>query len=180
MKKLFLCCSALIFLSGCASSDPDYRNVQTLSVKFLQPTRWNGSTVPPSQSCRAQGGRGSTPPLYVTGIPPETNLIILEINNPDVPELAENGGNGSIGFYHSGEQSATLMPVPGETYSLPNFAFEEKASRVNPARPWPYMPPCIANNYNYSAKVKAVRRTGSFDKQKTQLLGIGEISLGEY
>lgn len=179
MKKLFLCCSALIFLSSCASA-PEYRGVQTLSVKFLQPTNWDGSTVPSSQSCRSEGGRGSTPPLYVTGIPPETNLIILEINNLDIPELSENGGYGSIGFYHSGEQSAMLMPVPGETYSLPNFAFEEKASRVNPSRPWPYTPPCIAKDYNYSAKVKAVRRTGSFDKQKTQLLGVGEIALGEY
>ncbi len=178
MKKLFLCFLSLIVSGGCTYYD-GYR-VSGLSVSFMEPTEWNGKTIPPKQICREWGGQGSTPALYITDIPAQTNLIIMEINNLDEPTLAERGGNGSIGFYHNGEPTAVLLPVPGETYSLPKFAFKEKASRVNPAKPYPYMPPCIEKKHHYAITIKAVNRTGSFDKQRTVPLGIGEIDLGKY
>lgn len=178
MKKLFLYFLSLTALSGCALFDDEY--VYPLSVNFLQPTEWNGSVIPPHQSCRMDGGKGSTPPLYVTGIPKKANLLIMEINDLDDPALSENGGQGSIGFYHNGESFATLLPVEGEDNILPHFAFKEKSSRVNPAKPFPYMPPCIEKRHRYSATIKAVKRTGSFDQQKTVLVGIGEIRLGKY
>lgn len=179
MKKLFLFLLPLFLLSGCAY----YKNGQPLtllSVKFMPPSDWNGKTIPAHQGCRAQGGQGSTPALYISRIPAQTNLLIMEINNLDVPSLATGGGQGSIGFYHNGESTAVLLPVPGETYTLPKFAFEEKASRVNSSRPYPYMPPCVESKHRYSITIKAVRRTGSFDKQETLLLGEGEIYLGKY
>lgn len=179
MKKLFLCLLALFSLNSCGTYY-DGQHVQYLSVEFLQPTKWNGNILPPSQSCRAFGGVGSTPPLYISKIPAGTNLLILEMNNLDVLELAQNGGLGSIGFYHDGSASATLLPVPGETFELPNFAFEEKGSRVNSAKPYPYQPPCIEKKQRFSATLKAVKRTGSFDRQETVVLGIGEIYLGTY
>lgn len=178
MKKLFLCFLSLI-VSGCCVSDMHSPSVARLSVSFMEPTDWNGKIFPANQGCRFQGGQGSTPALYVAHIPEQTNLLIMEINNLDVPELAE-GGNGSVGFYHNGESTAVLLPVPGESYSLPSFAFKEKASRVNAAKPYPYMPPCLEKHQRYTATVKAVKRTGSFDKQKTDILGIGEIDLGRY
>lgn len=180
MKKLFLCFLSLIVSGGCASYSYNGRPVTRLSVSFMEPTEWNGKIIPATQGCRFQGGQGSTPALYVSRIPEQTNLLIMEINNLDVPELAQNGGNGSIGFYHNGESTAVLLPVPGESYSLPSFAFKEKASRVNAAKPYPYMPPCLEKHQHYTATVKAVKRTGSFDKQKTDVLGIGEIDLGKY
>ena len=146
----------------------------------MEPTEWNGDIVPPHQGCRSDGGLGNTPPLYVSYIPEKTNLLILEINDLDEPALSENGGHGSIGFYHNGDFSAVLLPVPGESNVLPNFAFKEKSSRVRAAKPYPYMPPCIEKKHHYSATVKAVIRTGSFDKQKTVLLGEGKIDLGTY
>ncbi len=183
MKKLFLCFLSLITF-GCCTHYPRYGilppSIAALSVRFMEPTEWNGKFVPASQGCRFQGGQGSTPALYVSGIPQQANLLILEIDNLDIPSLSENGGLGSIGFYHNGESAAVLLPVPGESYSLPNFAFKEKANRVNPAKPYPYMPPCIEKKQRYMATIKAVKRTGSFDKQKTELLGIGEIYLGIY
>ncbi len=178
MKKLFLYFLSLTALNGCVSSEEDY--VYSLSVSFLQPTEWNGKIIPPHQGCRSDGGKGSTPPLYVTGIPKTANLLIMEINDLDVPALSENGGLGSIGFYHNGESSASLFPVPGEENILPNFAFKEKSSRVNPVKPFPYTPPCLEKRHHYSATIKAVKRTGSFDKQKTVLVGIGKIRLGRY
>ena len=178
MKKLFLSFLMTAFLSGCAS---EYGDVATLSVEFLRPTKWNGKIIPPRQSCRAEGGKGSTPPLYVTGIPEETNLLILEIDDLDMPGLDENGGLGSIGFYHNGDFSASLLPVDGETHVLPPYAFKEKSNRVNPANPYAYMPPCIEKNHHmYVATVKAVKRTGSFDRQETIILGEGFIRLGRY
>lgn len=176
MKKYFL--PFVFALAGCATN-PDTIKVVDLSVRFVEPTNWGGEYIPAQQICRREGGRGSTPPLYVTDIPAETNLIILEINNLDVPELVQ-AGQGAIGFYHNGESSATLLPVQGETYRLPSFAFEEKASRIYPSMPWPYMPPCHHKGYRYTATVKAVKRTGSFDLQKTVVLGVGEIDLGTF
>lgn len=180
MKKLFLCFLSLIVSGGCASYSYNGRPVTRLSVSFMEPTEWNGKIIPATQGCRFQGGQGSTPALYVSRIPEQTNLLIMEINNLDVPELAENGGNGSIGFYHNGESTAVLLSVPGESYSLPSFAFKEKSSRVNSAKPYPYMPPCLEKHQRYSITIKAVRRTGSFDKQKTDVLGTGRIDLGKY
>lgn len=177
MRKLFLCFLSLFALTGCVSNEYD---VSDISVEFLEPTQWNGRWIPPHQACGSDGGIGSTPPLYVSDIPEGTNLLILEINDLDTPALSENGGLGSIGFYHNGEFSASLFPVPGESFMLPPFAFKEKSNRVNPAKPWPYMPPCLEKKHLYYATVKAVRRTGSFDKQKTVLLGIGTIKLGRY
>ena len=104
----------------------------------------------------------------------------MEINDLDDAALSEDGGLGSIGFYHNGDSVVTLLPVPGESYDLPPYAFREKANRVDPAKPYAYMPPCLEKKHHYSATIKAVNRTGSFDKQKTVLLGIGEINLGRY
>ena len=177
MKKYFVL--FVLALAGCSAVPYEYDGAAELDVEFVQPTKWNGKTIPAQQTCRREGGRGSTPPLYVASIPPEANLIILEINNLDVSGL-EKAGQGSIGFYHDGSASAVLMPVPGETFRLPSFAFEEKASKINPAQPWPYMPPCHLKNRLYTATVLAVKRTGSFDKQVTRVLGVGMIDLGRY
>lgn len=173
MKKQFLCLLSLCALNACAP-------ISSLHVEYVEPEEWNGRIIAAHQGCRANGGRGSTPTLYVSDIPPETNLLILEIDNMDNPALDKNGGQGSIGFYHNGESTATLLPVPGETYALPKFAFEEKANRVNPSKPYPYMPPCIEKGQHYSLTVKAVNRTGSFDQQKTVLLGRGTLKMGRY
>ncbi len=177
MKKYFVL--FVLALAACSTVTDGYDGATELDVEFLQPTKWNGNVIPAQQICRREGGRGSTPPLYIGSIPPETNLIIMEINNIDIPEL-EKAGQGSIGFYHDGSDSAVLMPVPGETFRLPSFAFEEKASKIYPAQPWPYMPPCHLKNYHYTATVLAVKRTGSFDKQVTRVLGVGTIDLGRY
>ena len=178
MKKLFLSFLSVIALSGCALYDES--QAYQLSVSFLEPTEWNGKIIPPHQSCHTDGGIGSTPPLYVSYIPEGTNLLILEIDDMDKPALSVDGGHGSIGFYHSGDFSAVLLPVPGETNVLPNYAFKEKGNRYDKVKPFPYMPPCIQKGHRFVATVKAVKRTGSFDKQKTILLGEGKIDLGVY
>ncbi len=185
MKKLFLCFLSLV-LSSCSHSGDRYDSVfydpetSLLEVEFMPPTEWNGKIIPAHQGCQMLGGKGSTPPLYISKIPPETNLLILEIDNLDVLPLSRDGGHGSIGFYHNGEPTAVLLPVPGETYTLPTFAFKEKSSKYNRAKPYPYMPPCQEHNNMFSATVKAVKRTGSFDKQKTDILAVGKIQLGKY
>ena len=178
MKKQFLYLLLSVALTGCASHDENY--VYPLTLSFSQPTEWNGKIIPSQQGCRADGGKGNTPPLHVSDIPENTNLLIMEINDLDYGLLAKDGGLGAVGFYHKGGSAALLLPVPGETNDLPGFAFKEKTSRVHPSKPFAYTPPCIERKHHYSATVKAVNRTGSFDKQKTILLGIGHIDLGVY
>ena len=176
MKKQFLFPLLLTFLSGCHGDGYVY----PLSVSFSDRTGWNGKIIPARQGCRKVGGKGNTPSLHITGIPEETNLLIMEINDLGSSALSENGGLGSIGFYHNGEPSALLLPVPGESYELPPYAFKEKSNRVDPAKPYAYQPPCLEKKHYLSVTVKAVKRTGSFDKQKTVLLGEGKIGLGRY
>ena len=172
MKKLLL--AIVLMLSACSSNSISVRN---LSVSFVEPTSWGARLIPSTQTCRQHGGSGATPALFVKGIPPEVNLLILEISDTDDPALRD-GGLGKIGFPHDeGVSTATLLPVPGETFALPPYAFEEKASLTSHHK-WPYMPPCREYGHKYRAVVKAVRRTGAFDKQKTDVYGIGEIYLG--
>lgn len=174
MKKSVL--FMILSLAACATN-PNYIEVADLSVNFIAPTEWNGDVIPARQTCRKEAGRGATPALFIKNIPENTNLILLEINDTSNPTLA-NAGLGTIGFYHDGRSTATLLPVSGETYTLPPFAFEEKASKINPAKPYPYFPPCHFKKHTYTATIKAVKRTGSFDKQKTVVLGTGKITLG--
>ena len=126
-KRTFLAVLTAGLLSACTTGI-FYNGVQELSVSFVQPSEWDGKVFPAVQMCNGIGGAGSTPALFVANIPPETNVIILEMNNLSNPALAVGGGLGAIGFYHDGEETATLLPVPGETGDLPSFAFEEKVS----------------------------------------------------
>lgn len=182
MKKLSAVLCSLFMLTACAT---DYPDADSLFVSFIKPSVWGrgvfSSPFPPSMLCKAQGGQAKTPALYVENIPDEANLLILEINNLLNPALAYDGGMGSIGFYHNeNENTATLLPVPGETMKLPKYAFREKPNRVNSAKPYAYIPPCQTTGGEYSATVKAVRRTGAFDTQRTDILAVGTIYLGDY
>ena len=182
MKKLFLPLLCLCSLTACSSNENEWENgpYETLSVRFVEPSVWDGKTFPATQICHKEGGNSSTPALYVNNIPAGTNVITMEINNLSNVALAEDGGLGTIGFYHDGSAAATLFPVPGETYTLPSFAFEEKVNRINPSKPYPYLPPCAKLNNKYSLTIKALKRTGSFDKQQSTVLGQGRIALGTY
>lgn len=179
MKRLFLSVLMMTALTGC-SRPLFFGGFPELDVRFIEPTDWNGFDFPAVQMCRGVGGAGNTPAVYVSGIPSGTNVLIMEINNLSVPALATDGGLGSVGFYHDGSSSATLMPVPGESGVLPPYAFEEKANRANPAKPFAYLPPCFKTGSTYQATIKAYKRTGSFDKQRSVLLGEGTIDLGSY
>lgn len=183
MKKTSALFGIFFLLTACASAE--YPDAGSLSVSFIKPSEWGRgvfeSPFPPSMLCKAEGGVGKTPALYVDNIPENANLLILEINNLTNPALAYDGGMGSVGFYHEqGQTDATLLPVSGETFRLPKYAFLEKPNRVNVNKPYAYMPPCTVKGGEYSATIKAVRRTGSFDKQRTDVLAVGTIYLGDY
>ncbi len=186
MKKTSALSGIFLLLAACSSFESyEYRNADALYVSFIKPSEWGRgvfeSPFPPSMLCKSEGGVGKTPALYVENIPENANLLIMEINNLTNPALAYDGGMGSIGFYHEqGQGEATLLPVSGETFRLPKYAFLEKPNRVNVNKPYAYMPPCTVKGGEYSATIKAVRRTGSFDKQRTDVLAIGTIYLGDY
>lgn len=188
MKKFFAFL-AFLPLFGCASY-PQYPDADTLDVSFIQPSDWGRGSwfsvyFPASQLCHAEGGQGKTPALFVSDIPDEANLLLLEINEITNPAYAQNGGLGVIGFYHKeNEDTHVLLPVSGEQVTLPEkerlYAFKEKSSRVNSSKAFAYHPPCTHNKTGeFSATVKAVRRTGAFDTQTTEVLAIGTIYLGK-
>ena len=189
MRKQFLVFLALSALCGCAEY-PEYPDADTLSVEFVQPSVWGTGSwfsvhFPASQLCQAEGGQGKTPTLYVSGIPDEANLILLEINDVSDPALAHNGGLGTIGFYHNeNEETQVLLPVSGGVSVFPEkerlYAFKEKTNRVNESKGFAYYPPCKQRGGKYYATVKAVRRTGAFDTQKTEILAVGSIYLGKH
>ncbi len=178
MKKLFLELFFFLFVSACAFGRSD-SYVNDLSVEFLKPTVWGKEIIPAAQGCLKDGGRGATPALYISKIPKGTNLILLQINNEEAQPSVE-GLHGTLGFYHTTGRTAVLPPVFGETFEIPKIAFMEKPSFLYPARPFPYYPPCIERNHSFVAVVRAVKRTGAFDTQKTELLGEGKIQLGRY
>ncbi|GHU02630.1 hypothetical protein FACS1894186_7640 [Alphaproteobacteria bacterium] len=177
--------TALAAIAACSGADrvaispPLYRGhpqIVELSVEFPAKSPWDGKTVPATARCRAKGSKGKTPPLLVSGIPREANVILLEINDISEPYLAEAGGMGVIGFNHDGSDWLTLSPVDGETADLPDFAFVEKDSGDIVQRPRGYLPPC-GSGHSYEARVWAVKRTDK-DPSRDVILGIGEINLG--
>ncbi|MCQ2914268.1 MAG: hypothetical protein MJ247_03640 [Alphaproteobacteria bacterium] len=178
MKKIIFLC--LFALCGCGTLYNGER-VASLDVEFDEttPSSWGSRNIPSTQVCRRDGGRGATPGLLVSNIPVKANLLLLSMNDDDNPDLA-NGGLGVLGFpIISGQTEKLLMPVMGEENRLPKFVFAEKRTIAN-VNEYPYMPPCRALKHHYSASVIAVYRTGSFDKQKTEVLGYGKIYLGKY
>ena len=189
MRKKCLAFLMMTALCGCASY-PEYPDADTLDVEFVQPSVWGTGSwfsvyFPASQLCHAEGGQGKTPTLYVSGIPDKANLILLEINDETNPALAKDGGLGTIGFYHNeNEDTQVLLPVSGGHSVLPEkervYAFKEKSNRINEAKGFAYYPPCKEAGGEYYATVKAVRRTGAFDTQKTEVLAVGTIYLGKH
>jgi len=177
MKSLVLVAAlGLVGLSACVSSGSSSTataNLPTLSVAFAG-NEWNGEKIPDGQQCSYFGGRGSTPPLTVSGVPESTTEIVVEYNDESYPDLSYDGGHGKVGFRAT--VGTTQIPaIPGETNALPDGARIVASHRATGslARPG-YLPPCSGGNGNrYSADVKAVDSAGT-------VLATGEITLGLY
>ena len=145
-----------------------------LTVGFAD-SAWTGKAIPKNQHCTKFGGKGATPPLNVSGLPPGTAMIVVEFNDRDFSPLSRDGGHGIIGFKHSGGDSATLPAVPGETATMPEGVVLVKKNQASGSfyRPG-YLPPCSGGrNHKYFAVVKARDAAGKD-------LAEAKITIGRY
>lgn len=155
---------ALFALSGCAGSqqklqiDPEVH----LQVQFCD-AGWDGLEIPVTGRCGDCGGGGRSPTLRISGLPPEANEVVVEFNDLRIPDLAKNGGHGTLAVATGGKEEVVLPSVREETMSLPNGVrsvrkhqcvfFGHKAGA--------YKAPCGCGQGNeYVARVMAVHRSG--------------------
>ena len=158
-----------------------YTSVATagdLVVEFADPA-WDGKKIPEGQHCKKFGGIGATPPLTVSGIPPEANAIVVEFNDKSYGKLSSGGGHGKIGFHiQPGAGVATLPAVMGGTKDMPEGVWLVKKNRATGGwRSEGYLPPCSGGKRNkYEAEVYAVVVSdGDYEE-----IAEGDIKLGRY
>ncbi|MEZ4386170.1 MAG: hypothetical protein R3D98_01065 [Candidatus Krumholzibacteriia bacterium] len=167
-------------LIGCGGPDQTIAldpSVQ-LRVRFGDPA-WDGLEVPESGRCRDCGGQGRSPALWIDGVPAAAEEIVVEFNDLRIPDLARNGGHGTLAVATGGQDRVFLPSVREETMSLPRTV-----RCVRPHRcvffghsAGAYMAPCGCGHGNrYAATVMAVRHDG----ERTVVLARTEISLGVF
>lgn len=142
-----------------------------MQAQLLPP--WSGKTIPAGQHCTLYGGKGSTPPMQVTGIPAGAVWIIGYFNDKDYRPLSRDGGHGTIGWPVRGS-AMQLAPVPGMTDTLPNGARVIKKSRAGGKFASPgYLPPCSGGKGNrYSVDLVAIDAKGrALDKVSNLIIG---------
>jgi len=145
-----------------------------LEVEFTDP-KWTGKLVPEDQVCQRFEGKGSTPPMHVSGIPAGAEMIVVEFNDESYDPM-DRGGHGIVGFAVSaGAAEADLPAVPGESDDLPAGVTTVKAHRGSgwSGTGGAYLPPCSGWNGNkYTAKLKAMGGG--------KILAEGFIKLGKF
>lgn len=165
-----------IILKGPASHDK-------LKVEFAAKSGWNERVVPGTALChREQGISGATPTLHVTNIPAGANALIVEFNVENRHNLSYDGALGKVGFYHQGSEEAWLLPVKGETKTLPDYAFSAALHRVESIEATPYFPPCriLGVDLDYFALIYAVQIDDFEAPENRRILASGRIRLGKH
>jgi len=162
MKNLITAIGILLACAGMAQAKMD--------VKLGAP--WDGKKVPKGQHCALQGGKGSTPPMVVTGLPTGTVMVLVAFNDKSYQPLSTGGGHGQIGFPVKGA-TAKLPAVPGMTAKLPGGARVIKPARATGKfASKGYLPPCSGGRGNkYSADVKAISAAGKVLETVTITIG---------
>lgn len=161
LKKLSFLSAALLVAAGAAQAD----------MSIALGGGWDGKRVPAGQHCTIFGGKGSTPPMRVSGLPNGTSWVYVEYNDRDYSPLSKKGGHGVIGYPVSGA-SADLYSVPGLAGNLPGKAKVVSAARgKGEYKSNGYMPPCSGGKgHRYFAIVKAISSSGKvLEKQRVEI-----------
>jgi len=181
MKKILLVASC-IALAGCQTTGytPASETLPTLKIAFFD-SAWDGKTVPKSQICSIDGGKGSTPAMTVSGVPAGANAILVEFNDQGYAPLSSGGGHGIIGYWLDSTGTVTLNSVPGETSDVGTKSFVEARSRsTGRYASSGYLPPCSGGRgHLYFADVKAVYKATK-EGEESKLLAQGRIDLGTH
>lgn len=156
-------------------------NPTKLQISFAD-SDWNGKQVPTGQRCQRFGGSNpSTPRLMIKGIPPGTNVIIMEYSDMFWPPM-NNGGHGKIGYKISENTKEIIIPsVPGHSFDLPEgFFIVSPHQEPEWDKAGAYMPPCSGGAGNsYYVIVNAVYQSTPESKE-FKLLGHAALELGSY
>jgi len=122
---------------------------------------WDGRKVPAGQQCKLHGGKGSTPPMRVSGIPQGAVWIVAYFNDKSYGPLSRDGGHGTIAYPVRGA-TTDLPAVPGMSAKLPGGARVVKAARSSGDYASPgYLPPCSGGRGNrYTVDLKAIDKAG--------------------
>lgn len=130
-----------------------------ISVKLGAP--WDGKKVPAGQQCTLFGGKGSTPPMQVTGVPQGAAWIVAEFNDKSYQPLSRNGGHGIIAWPAKAGTSQ-LKSVPGLAAKLPHGAQVMKPARSSGKYASAgYLPPCSGGRgNNYTVDIKVINSAG--------------------
>ena len=134
-------------------------NAFAFDAKFADEA-WNGNKVPAGQQCQKFGGNNpATPRLIVSGIPPESNALVLEYSDRDYEKM-DKGGHGKMRFMFDPQKSEVEVPsVFGHTFDIPK---EFKLIEAHRGPGWDkagaYMPPCSGGKGNeYYITIQAVK-----------------------
>jgi Raf kinase inhibitor-like YbhB/YbcL family protein len=112
------------------------------AIRVTSPAFANGGAIPSEYSC---DGRGVSPPLHWSGLPPDTKSIAVVVDDPDAPHGP---------FVHW-----VLYNLPAATTELPADAAAQGAlPAVASTGKWaPVCPPRGASVHHYHFKVLALR-----------------------
>lgn len=163
----------MVALSGCATATPTEAPAAKLSVGFND-TAWDGARIPDGMQCARQGGsEPASPPLLVSGIPPNTARLIVEFNDESYAPLSKDGGHGKFAVDVAGRDEVIVPPfAEGQTTGLAggvSLAANNRGGTV-PG----YLAPCSGKqNHLYSVTVRAMSAAN-------QELARGYAQLGKY
>ncbi len=175
LKSNFATLFALLAFCGLTTS----AMAETPLTASLNDSHWDGNLIPAGQQCLKFGGnQPATPPLKITGIPEQANLLILEYSDRSYQPM-NNGGHGRMAYtISSPTQSLQLPAVAGHSFELPSGFMMLEAHR-NPKwdKASAYMPPCSGGNGNmYYVTVQAVH----YDGEKTAVLAKTILEMGKF
>lgn len=148
---------------------------------YLSPnSNWDGVSFFKKAICSADGGNATSPNIIVENIPYGTNAVLVEFNNLSKKGLDKDGGLGTIGYYIPEDSSNfELLPIRGESTALPSYAFIEKSHRIKNKKPAGYLPPCkYWAGDEIGATIKAIKRTGAYPEEETQILATTKLYFG--
>lgn len=180
--KLISAAAVMVAVQMCAACSLDFfaDEPEPMAAYLIHDSRWNGKTFPLVHLCARDGGDAMSPIFKVENIPAGTNVLLVEFNDVANPKLAVGGGLGTLGYYHeSGATEALLEPVKGGKVKVKDYAFTEKSHRVKNRPPAGYLPLCLDTRpHMLTATIKAVRRTGTFENSKTEVLAEDYVDVG--
>ena len=112
-----------------------------ISVKHTDPAWKNGEGyVPDKGTCESKGGKGMSPPMKVSNIPPNAVKLFLHFSDEN---WESEGAHGVVSIkVPKGKNEMTIPSFKGETDELPKGIKEESAHECGNCGGGVYLGPC--------------------------------------